>query len=288
MELFTQLFNQITPNMVLAGLVSYLYLAVLSTIEQYLSVRDNSGSVLIKVFRTSIYLVACIAGIGFIGTKFGFEDPTLFVSRFTIFYCIISIGIRITSVINMRVSAAPFLAYVYYPSLLIFWVIMSAVTANAVNNLMQLRNCISQLGNLHTFRRLPKWYVGLLNKIYWVGLNINHNSNDHESINNTYEYTRINHARSIGRPANLSETFEAIMVTDVFADIANDAKKQHKDLADKIDEAEKNYSEEVLSRIDQEVREKGYSETAEQLGLKSYSREDREKILDDVTSDKKE
>ena len=165
MELFNQLFNQITPNMVLAALVSYLYLAVLSTIEQYLLVRDNSGSVLIRVLRTSIYLVACIAGIGFIGTKFGFEDPTLFVSRFTIFYCIISIGIRITSVINMRVSAAPFLAYVYYPSLLIFWVIMSAVTANTVNNLMQLRSCISQLGNLHTFRRLPKWYEGLLNKI---------------------------------------------------------------------------------------------------------------------------
>lgn len=69
-ELFNQLFNQITPSMVLAGLVSYLYMAVLSTVEQYLFVRDNSGSVLINVFRTSIYLAVCIAGIGFIGTKF--------------------------------------------------------------------------------------------------------------------------------------------------------------------------------------------------------------------------
>lgn len=288
MELFNHLFNQITPNMVLAGLVSYLYLTVLSTIEQFLSARDNSGSVLIRVFRTAIYLALCIVGIAVIGMKFGFKEPTVFVSRFTIFYCIVSIGIRTTSAINMRVSASPFLAYVYYPLLLIFWVIMSATTANVVNNIMQLRNCIGQLGNLHTFRRFPKWYVGLLNKIYWVGLNINYYSDDHESINNTYEYTRIKYARSIGRPVNLSETFESIMTSDVLVDIANEAKKQHKDIVEKIDKDGKSTTEELLTKLDQEAQEKEYSKTAEQLGLKTYSREDREKILKDTTSDKKE
>lgn len=115
-----EILNQITPTIVLAGLSAYLYLVILSAIEQFMNSRDESGNMIIYILRTVTYLFAALGGIYLIGDKFGFEDPMNFVSVFTVFYCIISIGIRITSVMNMKVNAAPFLGYVYFPALLIF------------------------------------------------------------------------------------------------------------------------------------------------------------------------
>lgn len=283
-----ELFNQITPTVVLASLSTYLYLVVLSTLEQFLSSRDVSKNIFISALRSTVYVIAAIYGIYTIGVKFGFEDPIEFYVYFMIFYLTISIGIRITSVMNMRVNASPFLAYVYYPSLLIFWILMSSISANVINNLMQLRNCISQLGNLHTFRRFPKWYVAFLNKLYWIGLNINYGSGDVDSVEITYKYSHIKYARSVGRANNVREMMLSLIESDIFKEISNDLKEKHEELAEEIDKADKSLDAEALERIDREIREKGYSETAESLGLKLYNREERKKILDDTTSDKKE
>ena len=283
-----ELFNQITPTVVLASLSTYLYLVVLSTLEQFLSSRDVSKNIFIRALRSTVYMIAVISGIYTIGVKFGFEDPMKFYVYFMIFYLTISIGIRITSVMNMRVNASPFLAYVYYPSLLIFWILMSSISANVVNNLMQLRNCISQLGNLHTFRRFPKWYVAFLNKLYWIGLNINYGSGDVDSVESTYKYSHIKYTRSVGRANNVREMMLSLIESDVFKEISNDLKEKHEELAEEIEKADKSLDAEALERIDREIREKGYSETAESLGLKIYNREERKKILDDTTSDKKE
>lgn len=282
------LFNQITPTAVLASLSAYLYLIVLSTLEQFLSSRDVSKNIFISALRSTVYIIAVISGVYTIGVKSGFEDPMKFYVYFMIFYLTISIGIRITSVMNMRVNASPFLAYVYYPSLLIFWILMSSISANVVNNLMQLRNCISQLGNLHTFRRFPKWYVAFLNKLYWIGLNINYGSGDVDSVESTYKYSHIRYTRSIGRANNVREMMLSLIESDVFKEISNDLKEKHEELAEEIDKADKSLDAEALEKIDREIREKGYSETAESLGLKLYNREERKKILDDTTSDKKE
>ena len=283
-----ELFNQITPTVVLASLSAYLYLIVLSTLEQFLSSRNVSKNLFISALRSTIYMIAVISGVYTIGVKFGFEDPMKFYVYFMIFYLTISIGIRITSVMNMRVNASPFLVYVYYPSLLIFWILMSSISANVVNNLMQLRNCISQLGNLHTFRRFPKWYVAFLNKLYWIGLNINYGSGEVDSVESTYKYSRIKYARSVGRANNVREMMLSLIESDVFKEISNDLKEKHEELAEEIEKADKSLDAEALERIDREIREKGYSETAESLGLKMYNREERKKILDDTTSDKKE
>lgn len=283
-----ELFNQITPTAVLASLSTYLYLVVLSTLEQFLSSRDVSKNIFISALRSTIYMIAVISGVYTIGVKFGFEDPMKFYVYFMIFYLTISIGIRITSVMNMRVNASPFLAYVYYPSLLIFWILMSSISANVINNLMQLRNCISQLGNLHTFRRFPKWYVAFLNKLYWIGLSINYGSSDIDSVESTYKYSHIKYARSVGRANNVREMMLSLIESDVFKEISNDLKEKHEELAEEIEKADKSLDAEALERIDREIREKGYSETAESLGLKMYNREERKKILDDTTSDKKE
>lgn len=283
-----ELFNQITPTAVLASLSAYLYIVVLSALEQFLSSRDVSKNIFISALRSTVYMIAVISGVYTIGVKSGFEDPMKFYVYFMIFYLTISIGIRITSVMNMRVNASPFLAYVYYPSLLIFWILMSSISANVVNNLMQLRNCISQLGNLHTFRRFPKWYVAFLNKLYWIGLNINYGSGDVDSVESTYKYSHIKHARSVGRANNVREMMLSLIESDVFKEISNDLKEKHEELAEEIEKADKSLDAEALERIDREIREKGYSETAESLGLKIYNREERKKILDDTTSDKKE
>lgn len=283
-----ELFNQITPTAVLASLSAYLYIVVLSALEQFLSARDVSKNLFIRALRSTVYMIAVISGVYTIGVKFGFEDPMKFYVYFMIFYLTISIGIRITSVMNMRVNASPFLAYVYYPSLLIFWILMSSISANVVNNLMQLRNCISQLGNLHTFRRFPKWYVAFLNKLYWIGLNINYGSGDVDSVESTYKYSHIKYTRSVGRANNVREMMLSLIESDVFKEISNDLKEKHEELAEEIEKADKSLDAEALERIDREIREKGYSETAESLGLKIYNREERKKILDDTTSDKKE
>lgn len=283
-----ELFNQITPTAVLASLSAYLYIIVLSTLEQFLSARDVSKNIFTSALRSTVYMIAVISGIYTFGVKFGFEDPMKFYVYFMIFYLTISIGIRITSVMNMRVNASPFLAYVYYPSLLIFWILMSSISANVVNNLMQLRNCISQLGNLHTFRRFPKWYVAFLNKLYWIGLNINYGSGDVDSVESTYKYSHIKYTRSVGRANNVREMMLSLIESDVFKEISNDLKEKHVELAEEIEKADKSLDAEALERIDREIREKGYSETAESLGLKIYNREERKKILDDTTSDKKE
>ena len=283
-----ELFNQITPTVVLASLSTYLYIIVLSTLEQFLSSRDVSKNIFISALRSTVYMIAVISGVYTIGVKFGFEDPMKFYVYFMIFYLTISIGIRITSVMNMRVNASPFLAYVYYPSLLIFWILMSSISANVVNNLMQLRNCISQLGNLHTFRRFPKWYVAFLNKLYWIGLNINYGSGDVDSVESTYKYSHIKYTRSVGRANNVREMMLSLIESDVFKEISNDLKEKHEELAEEIEKADKSLDAEALERIDREIREKGYSDTAESLGLKLYNREERKKILDDTTSDKKE
>lgn len=283
-----ELFNQITPTVILASLSAYFYIVVLSTLEQFLSSRDVSKNIFISALRSTVYMIAVISGTYTIGVKFGFEDPMKFYVYFMIFYLTISIGIRITSVMNMRVNASPFLAYVYYPSLLIFWILMSSISANVVNNLMQLRNCISQLGNLHTFRRFPKWYVTLLNKLYWIGLNINYGSGEVDSVESTYKYSHIKYARSVGRANNVREMMLSLIESDVFKEISNDLKEKHEELAEEIEKTDKSLDAEALERIDREIREKGYSETAESLGLKMYNREERKKILDDTTSDKKE
>lgn len=283
-----ELFNQITQTAVLASLSAYLYLVVLSTLEQFLSSRDVSKNIFISALRSTIYMIAVISGVYTIGVKFGFEDPMKFYVYFMIFYLTISIGIRITSVMNMRVNASPFLAYVYYPSLLIFWILMSSISANVINNLMQLRNCISQLGNLHTFRRFPKWYVAFLNKLYWIGLNINYGSSDIDSVESTYKYSHIKYTRSVGRANNVREMMLSLIESDIFKEISNDLKEKHEELAEEIEKADRSLDAEALERIDREIREKGYSETAESLGLKLYNREERKKILDDTTSDKKE
>lgn len=283
-----ELFNQITPTAVLASLSTYLYLIVLSTLEQFLSSRDVSKNIFISALRSTVYMIAVISGVYTIGVKFGFEDPMKFYVYFMIFYLTISIGIRITSVMNMRVNASPFLAYVYYPSLLIFWILMSSISANVINNLMQLRNCISQLGNLHTFRRFPKWYVAFLNKLYWIGLNINYGSGEVDSVGSTYKYSHIKYTRSVGRANNVREMMLSLIESDIFKEISNDLKEKHEELAEEIEKADKSLDAEALERIDREIREKGYSDTAESLGLKLYNREERKKILDDTTSDKKE
>lgn len=283
-----ELFNQITPTAVLASLLAYLYLIVLSTLEQFLSSRDVSKNLFISALRSTVYMIAVISGIYTFGVKFGFEDPMKFYVYFMIFYLTISIGIRITSVMNMRVNASPFLAYAYYPSLLIFWILMSSISANVINNLMQLRNCISQLGNLHTFRRFPKWYVAFLNKLYWIGLSINYGSGDVDSVESTYKYSHIKYARSVGRANNVREMMLSLIESDIFKEISNDLKEKHDELAEEIEKADKSLDAEALERIDREIREKGYSDTAESLGLKMYNREERKKILDDTTSDKKE
>lgn len=283
-----ELFNQITPTVVLASLSTYLYLVVLSTLEQFLSSRNVSKNIFISALRSTVYMIAVISGVYTIGVKFGFEDPMKFYVYFMIFYLTISIGIRITSVMNMRVNASPFLAYVYYPSLLIFWILMSSISANVINNLMQLRNCISQLGNLHTFRRFPKWYVAFLNKLYWIGLSINYGSGDVDSVESTYKYSHIKYTRSVGRANNVREMMLSLIESDIFKEISNDLKEKHEELAEEIEKADKSLDAEALERIDREIREKGYSDTAESLGLKLYNREERKKILDDTTSDKKE
>ncbi len=96
-----ELFNQITPNVIYAGLTAYIYLNILGAIEQFMTARDDSGNMLIYVFRTATYMMAALAGIYLIGERYGFEDPMNFMSLFTVLYCGISIGIRITSHMNM-------------------------------------------------------------------------------------------------------------------------------------------------------------------------------------------
>lgn len=285
-----ELFNQITPTIVLAGLTAYLYLVILSAVEQFMNSRDESGNMIIYVFRTATYLVAALGGIYLIGDKFGFEDPMNFVSIFTVFYCIISIGIRITSVMNMRVNAAPFLGYVYFPALLIFWVLMSSITANTVNNIMQLRNIITQIGNLHTFRRFPKWFVWFVNKLYWIGLTINYRASktSKDDTWNTYKHSHIKYERSVGRPNNQREAISSMIHSPVFQEIANDLREKHKEIFEETDKLNKSFDDEGVCLSVRKINEKEYSEVAERFGVKTPSTDEQKKILDNTSSDKKE
>lgn len=285
-----ELFNQITPTIFLAGLSAYLYLVILSAIEQFMNSCDESGNMAIYVFCTATYLIAALGGIYVIGDKFGFEDPMNFVSIFTVFYCIISIGIRITSVMNMRVNAAPFLGYVYFPTLLIFWVLMSSITANTVNNIMQLRNIITQLGNLHTFRRFPKWFVWFVNKLYWIGLTINYRASKTSKADteNTYKHSHIKYERSVGRPNNMREAIASLIDSPVFKEISSDLRKRHEEIFEETDKLNKSFDDEGVCLSNRKINEKEYTQVAERFGVKTPSIEEQKKISSDTTSDKKE
>lgn len=285
-----ELFNQITPTIVLAGLSAYLYLVILSAIEQFMNSRDESGNMVIYILRTVTYLFAALGGIYLIGDKFGFEDPMNFVSVFTVFYCIISIGIRITSVMNMKVNAAPFLGYVYFPTLLIFWVLMSSITANTINNIMQLRNIITQLGNLHTFRRFPKWFVWFVNKLYWIGLTINYRASktSKDDTWNTYKHSHIKYERSVGRPNNHREAISSMIHSPVFKEIGKELREKHKEIYEETDKLNKSFDDEGACLARHKIDEKEYNEVAERFGVKTPSTDEQKKILDNTSSDKKE
>lgn len=285
-----ELFNQITPTIVYASLTAYLYLVILGAIEQFMTARDDSGNMLIYVFRTATYMTAALAGIYLIGEKFGFEDPLNFMSLFTVLYCGISIGIRITSHMNMRVNAAPFLAYVYYPILLIFWILMSSISANTVNNIMQLRNCITQLGNLHTFRKFPKWFVWFVNKLYWIGLNINYRSSktSKEDTENTYKHSHIKYERSVGRPSNMREAISSLIDSPVFKEIGKELREKHKEIYEETDKLNKSFDDEGVCLARHKIDEKEYNEVAKSFGVKTHSSDGEKKILDNTSSDKKE
>lgn len=285
-----ELFNQITPTIVLAGLSAYLYLVILSAIEQFMNSRDESGNMIVYIFRTTTYLIAALTGIYLIGDRFGFEDPMNFVSVFTVFYCTISIGIRITSVMNMRVNAAPFLGYVYFPTLLIFWVLMSSITANTVNNIMQLRNIITQIGNLHTFRRFPKWFVWFVNKLYWIGLTINYRASKTSKADteNTYKHSHIKYERSVGRPNNMREAISSLIDSPVFKEISSDLRNRHKEIFEETDKLNKSFDDEGVCLSNRKINEKEYTQVAERFGVKTPSTEEQKKILDNTSSDKKE
>ena len=285
-----ELFNQITPTIVYASLTAYLYLVILSAIEQFMNSRDESGNMIVYIFRTTTYLIAALTGIYLIGDRFGFEDPMNFVSIFTVFYCIISIGIRITSVMNMRVNAAPFLGYVYFPTLLIFWVLMSSITANTVNNIMQLRNIITQIGNLHTFRRFPKWFVWFVNKLYWIGLTINYRASKTSKADteNTYKHSHIKYERSVGRPNNMREAISSMIHSPVFKEISSDLRNRHKEIFEETDKLNKSFDDEGVCLSNRKINEKEYTQVAERFGVKTPSTEEQKKILDNTSSDKKE
>lgn len=285
-----ELFNQLTPTIVLAGLTAYLYLVILSAIEQFMNSRDESGNMVIYILRTVTYLFAALGGIYLIGDKFRFEDPMNFVSVFTVFYCIISIGIWITSVMNMRVNAAPFLGYVYFPTLLIFWVLMSSITANTVNNIMQLRNIVTQLGNLHTFRRFPKWFVWFVNKLYWIGLTINYRASktSKDDTWNTYKHSHIKYERSVGRPNNHREAISSMINSPVFKEIADEVRNNHKEIMEEADKLNKSFDDEGACLANRKINEKEYTKVAERFGVKTPSTDEQKKILDNTSSDKKE
>lgn len=285
-----ELFNQITPTIVYASLTAYLYLVILSAIEQFMNSRDESGNMIVYIFRTTTYLIAALTGIYLIGDRFGFEDPMNFVSVFTVYYCIISIGIRITSVMNMRVNAAPFLGYVYFPTLLIFWVLMSSITANTVNNIMQLRNIITQIGNLHTFRRFPKWFVWFVNKLYWIGLTINYRASKTSKADteNTYKHSHIKYERSVGRPNNMREAISSLIDSPVFKEISSDLRNRHKEIFEETDKLNKSFDDEGVCLARHKIDEKEYNEVSENLGVKTFITDRKKKISSDTTSDKKE
>lgn len=285
-----ELLNQITPTIVYASLTAYLYLVILGAIEQFMNSRDESGNMIVYIFRTTTYLIAALTGIYLIGDRFGFEDPMNFVSVFTVFYCIISIGIRITSVMNMRVNAAPFLGYVYFPTLLIFWVLMSSITANTVNNIMQLRNIITQIGNLHTFRRFPKWFVWFVNKLYWIGLTINYRASKTSKADteNTYKHSHIKYERSVGRPNNQREAISSMIHSPVFKEISSELRNRHKEIFEETDKLNKSFDDEGVCLSVRKINEKEYSEVAERFGVKTPSTDEQKKILDNTSSDKKE
>lgn len=285
-----ELFNQITPTIVYASLTAYLYLVILSAIEQFMNSRDESGNMIVYIFRTTTYLIAALTGIYLIGDRFGFEDPMNFVSVFTVYYCIISIGIRITSVMNMRVNAAPFLGYVYFPTLLIFWVLMSSITANTVNNIMQLRNIITQIGNLHTFRRFPKWFVWFVNKLYWIGLTINYRASKTSKADteNTYKHSHIKYERSVGRPNNMREAISSLIDSSVFKEISSDLRNRHKEIFEETDKLNKSFDDEGVCLARHKIDEKEYNEVSENLGVKTFITDRKKKISSDTTSDKKE
>lgn len=285
-----ELFNQITPTIVYASLTAYAYLVILSVIEQFLNSRDDSGNMIVYIFRTATYLIAALGGVYVIGDRFGFEDTMNFVSIFTVFYCIISIGIRITSVMNMRVNAAPFLGYVYFPTLLIFWVLMSSITANTVNNIMQLRNIITQIGNLHTFRRFPKWFVWFVNKLYWIGLTINYRASKTSKADteNTYKHSHIKYERSVGRPNNMREAISSLIDSPVFKEISSDLRNRHKEIFEETDKLNKSFDDEGVCLSHRKINEKEYTQVAERFGVKTPSTEEQKKILDNTSSDKKE
>lgn len=284
------LFNQITPTIVYASLTAYLYLVILSAIEQFMNSRDESGNMIVYIFRTTTYLIAALTGIYLTGGRFGFEDPMNFVSVFTVFYCIISIGIRITSVMNMRVNAAPFLGYVYFPTLLIFWVLMSSITANTVNNIMQLRNIITQLGNLHTFRKFPKWFVWFVNKLYWIGLTINYRASKTSKADteNTYKHSHIKYERSVGRPNNMREAISSLINSPVFKEISSDLRKRYEEIFEETDKLNKSFDDEGVCLANRKINEKEYTQVAERFGVKIPSTDEQKKILDNTSSDKKE
>lgn len=244
--------NRIPENLFLAILFGILAWHVVNLIVLAGKTFIPNGGMFVRgffIFVSGLLLTIIIYNITI---KLGL-DPDTYIS-FLIFSIIIYLFVvGFCSHFNQRVAAAPFTTYVYIPLNLILWVMVSTVSLNTTQNMMHIRSISMNVKALHGFRQLPKWYLGFINSLIFMGIRSCYPNDSYDEVLKSYIVLKIEHENSIGRAKNLVEAISKMVENEFFINM--DSKQ------------EKNKPSDVqVEKMASEFSETGKSKTADELG----------------------
>lgn len=247
-------YNRIPENLFLAILLGILAWHVVNLIVLAGKTFIPNGGMFVRgffIFVSGLLLTIIIYNIAI---KLGL-DPDTYIS-FLIFSVIIYLFVvGFCSYFNQRIAAAPFTTYVYIPLNLILWVVVSTVSLNTTQNMMHIRSISANVKALHGFRQLPKWYLGFINSLIFMGIRSCYPNDSYDEVLKSYMVLKIEHENSIGRAKNLVEAISKMVENEFFINMEN---KQEKN----------KLSDEQMEKISDEYSESGKSKTADELGYR--------------------
>lgn len=247
-------YNRIPENLFLAILLGILAWHVVNLIVLAGKTFIPNGGIFVRgffIFVSGLLLTIIIYNIII---RLGL-DPDTYIS-FLIFSVIIYLFVvGFCSYFNQRVAASPFTTYVYIPLNLILWVVVSTVSLNTTQNMMHIRSISTNVKALHGFRQLPKWYLGFINSLIFMGIRSCYPNDSYDEVLKSYMVLKIEHENSIGRAKNLVEAISKMVENEFFINMEN---KQEKN----------KLSDEQMEKISDEYSESGKSKTADELGYR--------------------
>lgn len=245
-------YNRIPENLFLAILFGILAWHVVNLIVLAGKTFIPNGGMFVRgffIFVSGLLLTIIIYNIT---NKLGL-DPDTYIS-FLIFSIIIYLFVvGFCSHFNQRVAAAPFTTYVYIPLNLILWVMVSTVSLNTTQNMMHIRSISMNVKALHSFRQLPKWYLGFINSLIFMGIRSCYPNDSYDEVLKSYMILKIEHENSIGRAKNLVEAISKMVENEFFIDMDS---KQEKNKP----------SDAQVEKMASEFSETGKSKTSDELG----------------------